>query len=214
MKCMCMQQVFWSILLSTYKKYIHIRPIRSESSCAYHGFLYSYLKRKLRCGQRGMKRKALGKTWRGQMSASWIREQTRVEDTLMIFKKNKKPAWVGCIVHITQTDNQSNKGVTQKLQKLGQTRSCWRANIRSFAGTGWSTLACRECWKKPLYGKSVVFAETNDDTLQRLILLCSINLWYIKFSEENQKQKYTRQIKVIELSERIPWSEQMGGGEQ
>ncbi len=50
------------------------------------------LERKLRSAQRGMERRMLGITLINKKRASWIREQTKVEDILMTIK-NKKWTW-------------------------------------------------------------------------------------------------------------------------
>ncbi len=47
------------------------------------------LERKLKTAQRGMERGMLGVTWRDRKRASWIREQTKVEDILMTIKNKK-----------------------------------------------------------------------------------------------------------------------------
>ncbi len=55
------------------------------------------LERKLNSAQRGMERRMLGITWRDRKRASWIREQTKVEDILMTIKK-KKWTWAGHVM--------------------------------------------------------------------------------------------------------------------
>ncbi len=47
------------------------------------------LERRLRSAQREMERRMLGITWRDRKRASWIREQTKVED-IVVTIKNKK----------------------------------------------------------------------------------------------------------------------------
>ncbi len=77
---------------------------------------------KLRSAQRGMVRKMLGITWRDRKRATWIREQTKVEDVLMMIKK-KKWSWVGlcCVQNRQQMDKEGNGMATKKLQeKPGQ----------------------------------------------------------------------------------------------
>ncbi len=47
------------------------------------------LERNLRRAPRGMERRMVGITWRDRKRASWIREQTKVEDILMTIKNKK-----------------------------------------------------------------------------------------------------------------------------
>ena len=67
------------------------------------------LERKLRSAQRGMERKMIGVTLRDRTRASWIREQTKVEDILMTIKK-KKWTWAGHVMR--RTDNRWTTKVT------------------------------------------------------------------------------------------------------
>ncbi len=67
------------------------------------------LERKLRSAQRGMERRILDITWRDRKRASWIREQTKVEDILMTIK-DKKLTWAGNIMR--RRDNRWTTRVT------------------------------------------------------------------------------------------------------
>ena len=51
--------------------------------------LKKILERKLQSAQREMERIMLGITWRDRRRASWIREQTKVEDMLSTNKRKK-----------------------------------------------------------------------------------------------------------------------------
>ncbi len=61
------------------------------------------LGRKLRSAQRGMERRMLSIAWRDRKRASWIREQTKVEDILVTIK-NKKWTWEGMSCEDVMTD--------------------------------------------------------------------------------------------------------------
>ncbi len=70
------------------KVYSHcILPVLTYGSETWR--LTKELERKLRRAQRGMERKRLGITWRDEKQASWIREQTKIEDILMTIKKKE-----------------------------------------------------------------------------------------------------------------------------
>ncbi len=64
-----------------------ILPVLTYGSKTWH--LTKEQEQKLRSAQRGMERKMLGITWRDRKRATWIREQTKVEDILMTIKKKK-----------------------------------------------------------------------------------------------------------------------------
>ncbi len=68
------------------------------------------LQRKLRRAQRGMERRILGITWKDRKRASWIREQTKVEDILITIK-NKKWTWAGHVMR--RRDNRWTTRVTE-----------------------------------------------------------------------------------------------------
>ncbi len=78
----------------------------------------------------------LGITWRDKKRASWITEQTTVEDIIMI-SKNKKWTWEGHVLRrrdnrwsVRVTDFQPRNGrINQGRQKVR-----WRDEIRAFAG--------------------------------------------------------------------------------
>ncbi len=93
--------------------------------------------------------KMLGITWRDRKRATWIREQTKVEDILMTIKK-KKWSWAG---HIMRRTNKWTKRVTEWQPRnskrcQGRQRIRWRDEIVSFAGVRWNSLTSdRERWK-------------------------------------------------------------------
>ncbi len=130
----------------------------SETWC-----LTKELERKLRSAQRGMERKMLGITWRDKKRASWIREQTKVEDILMTIK-NKKWTWAG---HVMRTcDNRWTMKVTEwqprnGRRNQGRQRVRWRDEIRAFTGPRWSSLTSdRERWR--MLGKAFVLQWTSN----------------------------------------------------
>ncbi len=108
------------------------------------------LERKLRSAQRGMVRRMLGITWKDKERASWIREQTKVEDILMTIK-NKKWTWAGHVMH--RCDNRWTTRVTEWQpwncrRNQGRQRVRWRDEITAFAGPSWSSLTSdRERWR-------------------------------------------------------------------
>ncbi len=75
-----------------------ILPVLTYGLEAWH--LTNEQEQKLRSAQRGMERKILSITWRDRKRATWLREQTKVENILMTIKK-KKWSWVGNIMHRT-----------------------------------------------------------------------------------------------------------------
>ncbi len=79
--------------------------------------LTKQLERKLRSAQRGMERRMLGITWRDKKRASWIREQTKVEDILMTIK-NKKWTRAGHIMR--RLDNRWTTRVTEWQLRNGR----------------------------------------------------------------------------------------------
>ncbi len=87
--------------------------------------------------------------WRDRKQATWIREQTKVEDILMTIKK--KWSWVGHIMN--RMHNRWTKKVTEwqpRNSKRSQSRQRirWRGETVAFAVVGWSTLTSdREKWK-------------------------------------------------------------------
>ena len=109
------------------------------------------MERKLRSAQRGMERIMLGITWRDKKRASWIREQTKVEDILTNIKK-KKWEWAGHIYR--RNDNRWTKAVTEweprnGTRARGRPMTRWRDEIRKFAGLGWNRLTSdRKEWKR------------------------------------------------------------------
>ena len=109
-----------------------------------------HLERKLRSAQRGMERIMLGITWRDKKRASWIRDQTKVEDILTTIKK-RKWSWAGHIYR--REDNRWTTRATEwdprdGIRGRGRQRTRWRDEIRRFAGVGWNRLTSdRSGWK-------------------------------------------------------------------
>ncbi len=68
------------------------------------------LERKLGSAQRGMEKRMQGITWREKKPASWIREQTKLEDILRTIKK-KKWTWPGHVMR--RRDNRWTTTVTE-----------------------------------------------------------------------------------------------------
>ena len=109
------------------------------------------LERKLRSAQRGMERIMLGITWRDRKRASWIREQTKVEDILTTIKK-RKWSWAGHVMRME--DNRWTIRATEweprdGSRKRGRQNTRWRDEIRRFAGVGWNRLTReRSEWRR------------------------------------------------------------------
>ncbi len=96
------------------------------------------LERKLRSAQRAMERRMLGITWRERKRASWIMEQTKVED-IQVTIKNKKWTWAGQVMG--RCDNRWTTRVTEwqpwnGRRNQGRQRVRWRDEIRAFAEAG------------------------------------------------------------------------------
>ncbi len=112
---------------------------------------------KLRSGEKGMERRILGITWRNKKRASWIREQTKVEDILMKIK-NKKWTWAGHV--IGRSGNRWTMRVTEwqprnGRRNQGKQRVRWEDEIIVFAGPSWSSLTSdRQRWR--MLGKAFV----------------------------------------------------------
>ena len=105
--------------------------------------LTKVLERKLQSAQRGMERIMFGITWRDKKRASWIREQTKVEDILTTIKR-KKWTWARHIMR--RTDNRWTIRVTEwqprdGKRRQGRQRTRWKDEIRSFAGVAWNRRA-------------------------------------------------------------------------
>ncbi len=104
----------------------------------------------------------LGIIWRDKKRASWIREQTKVEDILMTIK-NKKWTWAGYVMR--KLDNRWTMRVTEwqprnARRNQGRQRIRWRDEIRAFAGPSWSSLTSdRERCR--MLGKAVVLQWTS-----------------------------------------------------
>ncbi len=86
--------------------------------------------------------KMIGITFRDRKRATWIREQTRVENVLSTIKM-KKGSWA---LHIMRrTDKRWTKIATgweprNCNKSQGKQRVRWRDEITAVAGAGWSTL--------------------------------------------------------------------------
>lgn len=112
--------------------------------------LTKQLERKLRCAQRAMERIMLGVTLRDRKRATWIREQTRIEDIIVQIKK-KKWTWAGHVVR--RTDNRWTTRATEWTPRdgsrsRGRPLVRWRDEIRKFAGKEWTREAQdRSGWK-------------------------------------------------------------------
>ncbi len=137
-----------------------VLPVLTYGSETWH--LTKEQERKLRSSQRGMERKMLGVTRRDRKRATWIREQTKVEDILTTIKM-REWSWAG---HITcRTDNRWTKRVTEWQPRRCERSHCrqrarWRDENTTFAGAGWSTLCLTERWKG--LGKAFVLMWTTN----------------------------------------------------
>ena len=81
----------------------------------------------------------MGITLRDRKRATWIREQTKVEDILTTVKK-KKWTWAGHIMR--RTDNRWAIRITEWVPRdckrsRGRKRRRWSDEIRKFAGMDW-----------------------------------------------------------------------------
>ena len=120
------------------------------------------LERKLQSAQRGMERIMLGITLRDKKRASWIREQTKVEDILSTVKR-RKWTWAGHVMR--RTDNRWTVRVTEwhprdGKRRQGRQRIRWRDEIRSYAGKAWNRhTGDRVKWKT--LGKAFVLQWNN-----------------------------------------------------
>ncbi len=90
----------------------------------------------MKSAHRGMERRMLGITWRDKKRASWIKEQTRVEDILTKVK-NKKWTWAE---HVMRRLDNTWTSIVSKWQprnsrrNRGRQRGSWRDEIRAFVG--------------------------------------------------------------------------------
>ncbi len=90
-------------------------PVLTYDSETWH--LTKELEKKQRSAQRGTERKMFGVTWRNRKRATWIREQTKVEDILTTTKM-RKWSWAG---HVKRsTDNRWTKRVTEWQPRNGR----------------------------------------------------------------------------------------------
>ena len=97
------------------------------------------IERKLISTQRGMERLMLGIRLSDRKRASWIRDQTKVEDIIIGIKK-KKWQWAGHICR--RQDNRWTKKVTDwniinTIRPRGRPMTRWRDDIRKFVGQNW-----------------------------------------------------------------------------
>ena len=97
------------------------------------------LEHKLVRTQRAMERIMMGITLRDRKRATWVREQTKVEDFLTTIKK-KKWTWAGHIMR--RTDNRWTIRITEWVPRdckrsRGRKRRRWSDEIRKFAGMDW-----------------------------------------------------------------------------
>ena len=92
-----------------------------------------------------------GITWRDRKRASWIREQTKVEDMLSTIKK-KMWTWAGHVMR--QTDNRWTVRVIEwqpkdDKRRQDRQRTRWGDDIKSFDGVTWNRQAAdRDEWRR------------------------------------------------------------------
>lgn len=112
--------------------------------------LTKLLERKLRSAQRAMERKMVGVTLRDRKRASWIREQTQVEDILAQIKR-KKWRWAGHVMR--RIDNRWTTRTTEwvprdGIRSKGRPKTRWIDEIRKFGGKEWTRAAQdRDGWR-------------------------------------------------------------------
>ena len=97
-----------------------------------------------------MERSMMKLTLRDKKRASWIRQNTKVDDIIEVIKKQKW-RWAGHVARMQ--DNRWTKRLTdwtpkdKRLKKRPSTR--WRDEIVRFAGNLWQRQAsCRATWKR------------------------------------------------------------------
>ncbi len=153
-----------SILPLSLKRNVYnqcILPVLTHGSETWR--LTKKFERKLRSAQMGMERRMLGITWRDRKQASWIREETKVEDILVTIK-NKKWTWAGYVMG--RRDNRWTTRVTEwqprnYRRNQGRQRVRWRDGIRVVTGPTWSSLTSdRERWR--MLGKAFVLQWTSN----------------------------------------------------
>ncbi len=96
-----------SLKRKVYDRYI--LPVLTYGSETWH--LTKEQERKLRSAQRGMERKLLGITRRERKRATWMREETKVEDIFMTIRKKK---WSRAGHIMRKTDNRWTKKLQDK----------------------------------------------------------------------------------------------------
>ena len=93
----------------------------------------------------------MGISLRDRKRATWIREQTKVDDILSTIKK-KKWTWAGHVMR--RDDNRWTVRLTEWIPRdgkrnKGRQRSRWADELRKFAGLGWHRLTGdRREWKR------------------------------------------------------------------
>ena len=108
----------------------------------------------------GMQRIMFGITWRDKKRASWIGEQTKVEDILTTIIR-KKWTWAG---HMCQTENKITIRLTKWQHRDGKSKQSrqrmrWRDEIWSFDGVTWNRrTADRGEW---MLGETIVLQRTH-----------------------------------------------------
>ncbi len=138
-----------------------IRPVLTYGPETWR--LTKELEIKLRIAQRGKERIMLGITWKDKKRASWIREQTNVEEILRTIK-NKKWTWAGHVMR--RRDNRWTTRVTELQPRNGRRNQGrqgvrWRDEIRAFAGPSWNSLTSDgERWR--MLGKAFVLQWTSN----------------------------------------------------
>ena len=97
------------------------------------------LERKLVSAQRAMERIMLGVSLRDRKRATWIRDQTRVDDIIMCIKK-KKWQWAG---HVCRRQDRrwtkitTDWEITDATRPKGRPMTRWSDEIRKFGGKHW-----------------------------------------------------------------------------
>ena len=109
------------------------------------------MERKLISTQRAMERIMMGISLRDRKRATWIREQTKVEDIMSTIKK-KKWTWAGHVMR--RDDNRWTVRLTEWIPRdgkrnKGRQRIRWVDELRKFAGLGWQRQTRdRQEWKR------------------------------------------------------------------
>ena len=121
------------------------------------------MERKLVSTQRAMERIMMGISLKDRKRATWIREQTKIEDIISTIKK-KKMDMAGHVMR--RDDNRWTIRLTEWLPRdgkrsKGRQRTRWSDELRKFAGIGWRRLTGdRREWEKT--GEAFVLQWTNN----------------------------------------------------